>query len=176
VSAPPYFQPNAVYCGDCLEVLRKFPTGSVDLIYADPPFFSEEGYEILRHDGYEIRAFEDRWKGGIKNYILWMKPRLEECFRVLKSTGSMYLHCDSHANARLRIVMDDLFLERNFRNEIIWQRTTAHSNPRKSYGRLHDSILFYTKSDEYTWNQQYLPYSEEHIANSYRYSDKKTGR
>jgi DNA modification methylase len=162
--------------GTALRFYGKFPTGSVDLIYADPPFFSEEGYEILWHDGYEIRAFEDRWKGGIKNYILWMKPRLEECFRVLKSTGSMYLHCDSHANARLRIVMDDLFLERNFRNEIIWQRTTAHSNPRKSYGRLHDSILFYTKSDEYTWNQQYLPYSEEHIANSYRYSDKKTGR
>ncbi|MGI0069606.1 MAG: DNA methyltransferase [Nitrosopumilaceae archaeon] len=176
MAAPSYFQPNVVYCGDCLDVLRKFPAESVNLIYADPPFFSEEGYEILWFDGYEKRAFEDRWKGGIKNYIAWMQPRLEECYRVLKKTGSMYLHCDAHADHRLRVIMDDLFVETNFINEIIWQRTSAHSNPRKSFGRLHDAILFYSKSKEYTWNTQFTPYSEEHLENSYRFVEKKTGR
>lgn len=89
----------------------------------------------------------------------------------------MYLHCDSHANARLRNVMDEIFQNKDsFKNEIIWQRTTAHSNPRKSYGRLHDVILFYTKSEDYAWNQQYVPYSDEHLENSYRFTEQKTGR
>lgn len=92
--ASPYFTTGTIYCGDCQEVLRKFPNECADMIYADPPFFSEEGYEILWHDGFEKRAFEDRWKGGIKNYVAWMEPKLMECYRVLKNIGSMYLHCD----------------------------------------------------------------------------------
>src|SRR3972149_9600360 len=84
-----YFQTNTIYCGDCQDVLRKFPQDCADLVYADPPFFSEEGYEILWHDGFEIRAFEDRWKGGINNYVAWMEPKLMECYRVLKNNGSM---------------------------------------------------------------------------------------
>jgi len=174
--ATPYFNTNTIYCGDCREVLAKFPGDCVDLLYADPPFFSEEGYEILWHDGYERRAFEDRWKGGINNYVAWIQPKLMECYRVLKAKGSMYLHCDWHADAHLRVLMDRIFGERNFRNEIIWQRTTAHPNVGKSYGRLHDVILFYTKSDEYTWNTQYLPYSDLHISSSYRNFEPKTGR
>jgi len=100
---------NAIYEGDNLEVLSKFPDNSVDLIYADPPFFSNKQYEIIWKDGAEIRAFEDRWKGGIENYIAWMEPRIREMHRVLKDTGSMYLHCDWHANAHLRILMDKIF-------------------------------------------------------------------
>jgi hypothetical protein len=146
------------------------------MIYADPPFFSEEGYEILWHDGFEKRAFEDRWKGGIKNYVTWMEPKLMECYRVLKKTGSMYLLCDWHADAHLRILMDKIFDHNNFHNEIIWQRTTAHPNIAKNYGRLHDVILFYTKSEQYTWNTQYVPYSDEHIGSSYRNVEPKTGR
>jgi DNA modification methylase len=171
-----YFRANTIYCGDCVDVLRKFPDKDSDLIYADPPFFTEEGYEIIWHDGHEIRAFEDRWKGGIMNYVAWMEPKLMECYRVLKPSGSMYLHCDSHAGAHLRVLMDRIFGDKNFKNEIIWQRTSAHPNVGKSYGRLHDTILFYTKSDNYTWNMQYTPYTGDHIASSYRYVDKKTGR
>ena len=120
------FQPNTIYCGDCKEVLRHFPENSVDLIYLDPPFFSNQQYEVLWGDGYELRAFEDRWKGGIENYTAWMNERLIECYRVLKETGSIYLHCDYHADAHLRLIMDKLFEESNFKNEIIWQRTFAH--------------------------------------------------
>lgn len=112
---------NSIYCGDCQRVLgntSEFPDESVDLIYADPPFFSNKQYEVLWGDGYELRAFEDRWKGGIENYIAWMEPKLRECHRVLKNSGAMYLHCDWHANAHLRILMDQIFGPSNFRNEI----------------------------------------------------------
>ena len=155
-----YFRPNTIYCGDCKNVLRQFPDESVDLIYADPPFFSNRRFEILWYDGFERRAFEDRWQGGINHYVDWMSERLKECYRVLKPTGTMYLHCDHHASHYLKVEMDDrqhgLFGERNFINEIIWRRQTAHSDTKqgaKHYGRLHDTILFYAKSKDYSWNQ-----------------------
>ena len=83
------FKTNSIYCGDCKEVLSHFPDKSVDLIYVDPPFFSNRNYEVSWGDGYELRAFEDRWKGGGENYILWMEPKIRECHRVLKDTGSI---------------------------------------------------------------------------------------
>jgi DNA modification methylase len=115
MSVPTYFQPNTIYCGDCKDILRKFPEKSIDLIYADPPFFSNRHYEVIWGDGYELRAFEDRWKGGINNYVEWMVERLQECYRVLRDNGSMYLHCDWHASHYLKIEMDRLFGIKNFR-------------------------------------------------------------
>lgn len=103
MSVPSYFQPNTIYCGDCRDVLRKFPNECVDFIYADPPFFSNRHYEVIWRDGYELLAFSDRWKGGIQHYVSWMMERLEECYRVLKNTGSMYLHCDWHASHYLKV-------------------------------------------------------------------------
>ncbi len=114
MTVPSYFQTNIIYCGDCRDVLRRFPEKCVDLIYADPPFFSNQQYEIIWGDGYEIRAFEDRWKGGINNYIAWMEERVAECYRVLKDTGSMYLHCDWHAGHYLKVMMDRVFGDSNF--------------------------------------------------------------
>ena len=93
---------NAIYEGDNLEIMAKFPSKSVDLIYADPPFFSNRKYEVIWKDKAEIRSFEDRWEGGIEHYISWMEPRLRECHRILKDTGSIYLHCDWRANYKLR--------------------------------------------------------------------------
>ena len=179
MSVPTYFQTKTIYCGDCKEVLRKFPNDTIDMIYADPPFFSNRHYEVIWGDGYELRAFEDRWKGGINNYVEWMTVRLAECYRVLKPNGSMYLHCDQHASHHLKVEMDKHFSERGFINEIIWKRQTAHSDTKqgaKHYGRLHDVILFYTKGDNYTWNPQYTAYSEEYIKNFYKYIESETGR
>ena len=143
---------NAIYEGDNLEILNKFSDKSIDLIYADPPFFSNKQYEVIWKDKAEVMSFEDRWEGGIEHYITWMEPRLRECYRVLKSSGSMYLHCDYHANAHLRILMDKIFGENHFLNEIIWsyKRYTASS---KRFQRLHDTILFYTKGDSNTFNE-----------------------
>jgi len=175
----PYFRPNTIYCGDCKEVMAKFPNECVDLIYADPPFFSNRYHEVIWDDGYELRSFEDRWKGGIENYILWMKERLEHCYRVLKKTGSLYLHCDPHASHYLKVECDRIFGIQNFQNEIVWQRTTAHSDTKqgaKHYGRIHDTILFYTKSEQATWNPQYAPHSKEYVEKFYKHIEPKTGR
>lgn len=168
---------NAIYCGDCKEVLHQYlPDNCVDLIYADPPFFSDRHYEILWGDGYELRAFADRWKGGIQNYVSWMEDKLRECYRVLKPTGSMYLHCDWHAQAYLKLEIDKIFGIENFRNEIVWPRTYAHSDFKqgaRNYGHIHDTILFYTKSEKNTWNQLYIPYDKNYIEKTFKITDKK---
>ncbi len=96
---------NLIYCGDNLEVLAKFPEKSIDLIYADPPFFSNKQYEILWGNGAEMKVYEDRWKGGINVYIEWMEERLWQCYQILKDTGTIYLHCDWHASHRLRVAI-----------------------------------------------------------------------
>lgn len=170
----PETKTNVIYCGDCAEVMHNhIPNESVDLIYVDPPFFSNRQYEVIWGDGYELRAFEDRWKGGVENYIAWIEPKIRECHRVLKSTGSMYLHCDWHANAHLRILMDQLFGENNIVNEIIWKRTSAHTGEGKvrRFGAVHDTILFYAKSDNYSFNPQYVPLDEDYVAKFYRHVD-----
>ncbi|MEW6295557.1 MAG: site-specific DNA-methyltransferase [Candidatus Diapherotrites archaeon] len=148
---------NAIYEGDNLEILSKFSDKSVDLIYADPPFFSNKHYEVIWNNGAEKRAYKDRWLGGIEHYISWMEPRIRECQRVLKDRGSMYLHCDWHANAHLRILMDKIFGKNNFVNEIIW-RYRRWPSKQNAFQRMHDTILFYRKNNKkefQMWKQQY---------------------
>ncbi len=148
---------NVLYCGDNLEVLRKeISEESVDLIYIDPPFFSHKHYEVIWKDEAEIRSFEDRWEGGIENYIAWMRPRVVEMHKTLKPTGSFYLHCDWHANAHLRIMLDEIFGEKNFRNEIIWHYDIGTA-PKKDLKRRHDTILRYSKTKDYIYNEQRIP-------------------
>ena len=150
---------KVIYCDDNLTRLRQFPDESVDLIYLDPPFFSNRNYEVIWHDEGEIRSFEDRWEGGIEVYTAWMRERVVEMWRVLKDTGSIYLHCDYHASHYLKVMMDDIFKRSNFQNEIIWhyRRWTGKA---KRFQRLHDAILFYTKGKDYTFNQLYTEYTK----------------
>ena len=103
-------------------------------------------------------------------YLSMMAIRLVQLHRVLKPTGSIYLHCDPTASHYLKLVMDAVFGAVNFRNEIVWKRTTAHSDSRRA-GRIHDILLFYSKTDEYTWNQVYQPYDPEYAEQYYRYTD-----
>lgn len=107
-------------------------------------------------------------------YLVMMAPRLRELQRVLKPTGSIYLHCDPTASHYLKMLMDAVFGPTNFRNEIIWKRTTAHSSS-KRYGPVHDVLLYYSKTGTYTWNQQYLPYSDQYLAAKYYHED-ESGR
>ena len=170
---------NAIYEGDNLEIMSKFPSKSIDLIYADPPFFSNRKYEVIWKDKAEISSFEDRWEGGIEHYIAWMEPRLRECHRLLKDTGSIYLHCDWHASAHLKVLMDRIFNDSNFRNEIVWPRTYAHSDSKqgaKAFGRIHDTILFYSKSVNNTWNTQYRPYGQDYIEKTFKQMDEEGRR
>jgi DNA modification methylase len=109
-------------------------------------------------------------KGNMSAYLVNMAVRLEQMHRVLKPTGSIYLHCDPTASHYLKIIMDVTFGPENFRNEIVWKRTSAHSNAKK-YGSVHDIIFFYTKSNKYTWNKiSGLDYSEAQMSR-YKFTD-----
>ena len=107
---------------------------------------------------------------GMKSYLIMMAVRLIEMRRLLKETGSIYLHCDPTASHYLKMLVDSIFGKNQFRNEINWQRTGAHSDPRR-YGAVSDRILFYTKSEQWIWNAQYTPYSDAYIKQRYRYDD-----
>ena len=99
-------------------------------------------------------------------YIVMMTIRLVELKRVLKPTGSIYLHCDPTASHYLKVVMDTIFGVSNFRNEIIWKRTGSHGSA-KRWGPIHDTILFYSKSENYTWNNVKQEYLESYKKDKY---------
>ena len=105
-------------------------------------------------------------------YITMMTQRMAELHRVLKPTGSVYLHCDPTASHYLKLMMDAVFGNTNFRNEIIWRRTNAHNSSR-SYGRIHDTILFYSKTDAYYFNPQVRPYSSGYIESAFIHEDER---
>ena len=105
-------------------------------------------------------------------YLAMMAPRLVELRRVLKPTGSLYLHCDPTASHYLKMLLDAVFGPGHFRNELVWKRTSARSDSHR-WNQIHDTILFYSKSDEYVWNPQYTPYSAEYQADFYGGADNR---
>ena len=158
-----------LYCDDNLDLLPTLQPESVDLIYLDSPFFSNRDYEVIWGDEAEVRSFADRWQGGIENYLDWLARRIDHLYPLLRRTGSLYFHCGTTANAHIRRLLDKQFGLDNFRNEIVWKRTGAHSSARR-YGPVHETIFFYTKSREYTWNPSYEEYGEAYLKR-YRYDD-----
>jgi adenine-specific DNA-methyltransferase len=175
---PPSRRPSSlvdtrvIYCGDNLEQLAKLPDACVDLIYIDPPFNSNRNYEVFWGETKERRSFDDR-HASTQAYIDFMRPRCMRLARVLKPTGSFYYHCDWHASHYVKVLLDQIFGENNFQNEIVWKRSSAHSDS-KRYGANHDTILFYTGgTNQWTWNKQFSAYSERYLEENYRYSDEK---
>jgi site-specific DNA-methyltransferase (adenine-specific) len=205
---------NTLYYGDNLDILRRYIANeSVDLVYLDPPFKSDQDYNVLfaEKDGSaaaaQIKAFEDTWQwdqmaaaqyqetveqGGrvadvllgfrqflasndMLAYLPMMAPRLVELRRVLRNTGSIYLHCDPTASHYLKLLLDAVFGPEQFRNEIIWKRSHAH-NTANRYGANHDVILFYGKTEKVTWNTVYQEYDEEYLAKHYRHVDSQGRR
>jgi len=169
---------RVIYCGDNLEQLKKLPDGCVDLIYIDPPFNSNRNYEVFWGETKEKRSFEDR-HASTQAYIEFMRPRCVELHRVLKPTGSFYYHCDWHASHYVKVMLDQIFGENQFQNEIVWKRADAHSDSKqgaKHYGRVHDSIFFYTKTQKYVFNTLYNPLPESTVENWYRNVEEGTGR
>jgi DNA modification methylase len=210
---------NHLHYGDNLTVLREsIASESVDLIYLDPPFNSNAGYNVLfkAPDGSgsaaQIEAFDDTWhwndsaeaafadtlrsgngaaaemlramrgflgENDMMAYLAMMAVRLLELHRVLKPTGSLYLHCDPTASHYLKILLDAVFGGNGFRTEISWRRTSAHNDAaqgRSQYGNVRDTIYFYTKSQKWTWNWQYTPYDQSYVDNFYRHVEEGTGR
>lgn len=146
-----YLKTGVIYCDDNKRLLAEMPADCVDLIYLDPPFFSNRFYEVIWGDEAEVRSFEDRWEGGINVYINWMRERVIHMHRVLKPTGSIYLHCDSHANHHLRLMLDAVFGAPRFQNEIVWCYEIG-SRSKKRWGRKHDTLLFYSKGKNFVFN------------------------
>jgi DNA modification methylase len=202
---------NRLYYGDNLAVLREhFGDESVDLIYLDPPFNSNAGYNVLFKSASgagadaSIEAFDDTWTWGLASqhalmdiasgtnrplqvmmnamhsaigenplmaYLAMMAVRLVELHRVLKPTGSLYLHCDPTASHYLKLVLDAVFGAENFRNEIIWRRTSAHNKLSKQFGPIHDTIFFYSKSNNFEFHPGRRPLLKSYVASSFPSED-----
>jgi site-specific DNA-methyltransferase (adenine-specific) len=161
---------RVIYCGDNLQQLRKLPDDCVDLIYIDPPFNSNRNYEVFWGEKRERRAFEDR-HASTQAYIDFMRPRCLELYRVLKTTGSFYYHCDWHASHYVKVMLDQIFGEDQFQNEIIWRRTGLHSDARKRFAAVTDSIFFYARSADYTFTPQHTAHDPDYIARFYAHDD-----
>ena len=182
------FKNQTIFTGDNLPIMRGMNSACVDLIYLDPPFNSNHDYAAPIGSEAAGAAFKDTW--GLKDidiawldlieakypkvhriikaslsrsdmsYLIYMAPRLIEMKRLLKDTGSIYLHCDPTMSHYLKLLMDAIFGRSNFRNEIIWNYG-KWSNAAKFFQRNHDTILFYTKGENYTFNPLYVPKREE---------------
>ena len=142
---------GVIYCGDCLVKLKDIPNESVDLVYIDPPFSSNRNYVAFWQEQ-EKRHFEDRFE-NVRAYLDYMEPRLKELYRVLKLTGSFYYHCDWHASHYVKMLLDSdkLFGYPNFQNEVIWAYQIGGKSS-KRWGRKHDSLFFYSKSNVFFFN------------------------
>ena len=163
---------NQLILGDNLEILKKIDSETVDLIYLDPPFFSNRNYEVIWGDEGEVRSFKDRWSGGVDHYIAWLKERVVEMHRILKPTGSIFLHCDWHANAYIRVdILDKVFGYGNFRNEIIWVRANPKSHASKILPNTTDSIFWYAKGPDSTFNKVYGEHDESYLKANYNLFD-----
>ena len=198
---------QTVWVGDNLPIMRGMNSESVDLIYLDPPFNSKTNYAAPIGSRAAGAAFKDTWgltdvdhewinlieekhpalyrvllaamTGSDKSYLVYMAARLLEMKRLLKSTGSIYLHCDPTMSHYLKLVMDAIWGRGNFLTEISWQRTSSHNDGkqgRRQYGRVRDVILFYRQGKEWTWNQQYTPYDQSYIDAFYKFVEPETGR
>ena len=141
---------------DCLSAFSKIETASIDMVYLDPPFFTQKKQSLKNSQGKEYE-FSDIW-GSRNEYIFFMRERLLEIKRILKESGTVFLHCDSTASHYLRVLLDDIFGEDNFRSEIIWSYK-RWSNSKKGLLAGHQTIFLYSKTSKYKFNTIYCNYS-----------------
>ncbi|MGD1085263.1 MAG: site-specific DNA-methyltransferase [Verrucomicrobiota bacterium] len=143
--------------GDCLDVVRDRAAESVDLVYVDPPFFTRKTHSLVTRDRATTFQFSDEWESLVE-YIEFLRIRLKEFRRALKASGSLFFHCDSNASHHIRRLLDDLFDETMFRSEIIWHYR-RWSNSQRNPMPSHQTIFFYTKTDDYQYHQLFDDYS-----------------
>jgi DNA modification methylase len=161
---------NLLIQGDNMQVMEtlmnKFK-GKINLIYIDPPFFTGGNYHfktfIGKKDKLTSKAYSDSWDGGLDAYLNFIYERLFLIKKLLSEEGSVYLHLDWHVSHYIKILLDEVFGEKNFRNEIIWAYPAASAQTRMFYIRSYDTIFFYTKSDNYVFRDDphiYMEYSD----------------
>ena len=145
--------------------MRMLPSNSIDLIYIDPPFFSGENYNVIFGDQNEIRSFTDIWNGGMPSYLIWLNARLLEMKRLLKTTGSLYVHLDWHAVHYVKQELDKIFGYEHFGREIIWDIAvlSGYKSKANNWIRGHDTILYYTKTKDFIFNKQKQEHRSEYL-------------
>ena len=148
---------DSVHLGDCLSVLRYCKSDSVDVIHLDPPFYSQRKHSGRGRKDSVVLEFDDIWP-DLQSYIQFMRERLFECQRVLKSTGSIFLHCDRSASHHLRVLLDEVFGAKRFESEIIWAYR-RWSNSKRGLLNAHQVIFFYSKTSRYKFFPAYDEYS-----------------
>ena len=149
---------NKVICEDSLNVLKKMEEKQIDLIYLDPPFFTQDIQRMTSKEKQTEFSFSDKWN-SMDNYLEFMEKRLRECKRILKDTGSIFVHCDRNASHYLKVLMDKIFGMDCFQSEIIWTYK-RWSNSKKGLLNNHQIILFYSKTEKFKFNKIYTAYSE----------------
>ena len=148
---------NKIYHGNCVEKLKEIEANKVDLIYFDPPFFTQRKHSLTNKDNSKTYEFDDKYN-SIEEYLELVENVLLESKRVLKNTGSVFLHCDKTASHNIRVVMDKIFGRENFQSEIIWSYK-RWSNAKKGLLNSHQVIFFYSKSQDFKFNTLYTDYS-----------------
>lgn len=165
-------EPNRLFWGDNLHVMRQLPSESIDLIYIDPPFFSGRQYNVIFGDRNELRSFSDIWEGGMPGYLIWLNARLYEMKRLLKKTGSIYVHCDWHASHYIKVEMDKIFGVENFLNEVIVHYSAVGLKAKaKKFHQNTEPLLSYAKLRyQHVWNDVIIPAAprraSKHVFNS----------
>lgn len=147
-----------LYNGDCLEVMKNLKDESIDMVYLDPPFFTQKKHSLSSRDRKLHYSFNDTWDSH-KTYADFMELRLLEAKRLLKDSGTIFIHCDKSANHILRLVGESVFGEENFLSEIIWS-FKRWSNSANNLTPNHQNILFFSKTNGYKFNKIYTNYSE----------------
>lgn len=142
---------------DSLNVIRSLEDNQIDLIYMDPPFFTQGVQKLTSWGTDEEYCFSDKWS-CMDDYLEYMRVRLEESKRVLKKTGSIFLHCDKNASHYLKVMLDQIFGVKNFQSEIVWCYK-RWSNSKKGLMNNHQNIFFYSKSSDFKFNTMYKDYS-----------------
>ena len=148
---------NKIYHGNCVEKLKEIEANKVDLIYFDPPFFTQRKHSLNNKDNSKTYEFDDKYN-SIQEYLELVENVLQESKRVLKNTGSVFLHCDKTASHNIRVVMDKIFGRENFQSEIIWSYK-RWSNAKKGLLNAHQVIFFYSKTQDFKFNTLYTDYS-----------------
>ena len=146
-----------VHQGDCMDVLRAWPDSTIDLVYLDPPFFTQRKQTLTTRDRTKKFEFDDCWR-SISEYSSFLHDRLTQFCRVLKPTGSIFFHCDKTASHVARFLLDDVFGEQNFQSEIVWSYRRWSNSARKLLP-AHQTILFYAKGRVFKFNRLLTPYS-----------------
>ena len=148
---------NKIVLGDCLDLMSNVKDESVDLIYMDPPFYTQTVQKLSDKQGKQY-SFDDSW-ATIEDYVEYIRLRFKECRRVLKDTGSIFVHCDRNASHYLKIALDKVFGEGSFQSEIVWSYK-RWSNSKKGLLNNHQIIFFYSKTANFKFNTMYTDYSE----------------